>query len=71
MLAIATAGSRPPVERFDAHLAHQNRYVLAANREALAIEQVAKHPAARERMLEVQSIRRISTRSASEVGCGW
>ncbi len=56
MLAIAPAGARLLVERFDAHLAHQRRDVLAADREAFALQQVAQHPAAGERMLEMQLV---------------
>ncbi len=56
MLAMPATGPRPLVERLDAHPAHQRGDMLAADRDAFAIEQVTQHPTAGERMLQVQFV---------------
>ena len=47
---------RPAVERLDPHAPHQRRDVPAADRDALATQQVAQHPAARERVVQMQLV---------------
>ena len=44
------------VQRLDAHAPHQRGHVLAPDLEALAVEHVAQHAAARERVLQVERV---------------
>ena len=44
------------VQRLDAHAPHQRGHVPAPDLEALAVEHVAQHAAAREGMLQVQLV---------------
>ena len=50
------AGVRAAVDRLDPHALHQRRDMAAADRDALAVQQVAQHPAARERVVEMQLV---------------
>jgi len=43
---------RPAVERLNAHPLHHRRDPLSPDRGALAAQQIAQHPAARERIVE-------------------
>jgi hypothetical protein len=56
MLAIASTRPRLLVERLDAHLAHQRHHMLATDHEAFAPQQIAKHAAAGEPVLEVPPV---------------
>ena len=56
MLGMAPAGVRTAVDRLDTHLAHQRRHVLAPDCEALLEQQIAQHPAAGERQLQMQLV---------------
>jgi hypothetical protein len=47
---------RPAIERLDPHAPHHRRDPLAADRDALATQQIAQHPAARERVVEMQFV---------------
>ena len=47
---------RPPIDRLDPHALHQRRDMAAADRNALALQHVAQHPAARERIVEMQFV---------------
>ena len=46
----------PAIERRDPHAFHHRRDPLAADRDALATQQIAQHPAARERVVEMQLV---------------
>jgi hypothetical protein len=48
---------RTSVKRLDAHFAHQRRYMPAADDNAFQAQDVAQHPAAQERPLQVQLIK--------------
>jgi hypothetical protein len=47
---------RPAVERLNAHPPHHRRDPLSPDRGALAAQQIAQHPAARKRVIEVQFV---------------
>jgi hypothetical protein len=49
-------GVRPAIERLDAHPTHHRGDPLAPDRDALATQQIAQHPTARERVVEMQLI---------------
>src|SRR5205823_9731582 len=49
-------GIRPAIERLDPHPPHHRRDPLAADRDALPTQQIAQHPTARERVVEVQFV---------------
>jgi hypothetical protein len=49
-------GVGPPVERLDAHLAHQRGDVQPSNLMALLLEKPLEHAAARERIVEMQFV---------------
>jgi hypothetical protein len=53
---MAPAGVGLAVQRLNAHRVHQCGDVLATDEMAFALEQVAHHAAARERVLEMQLI---------------
>src|SRR5450631_2269230 len=46
----------PTIDRLDAHALHQRGDVAAADLDALAVQKVAQHPAARERVFQMQFI---------------
>ena len=50
------AGVRAAIDRLDPHALHQRRDMPAADRDALAPQQIAQHPRARERILEMQFV---------------
>src|SRR6202789_1752059 len=63
---------RPAVDRLDPHPPHHRRDPLPTDRDAFATQQIAQHPAARERMIEVQLIdpphdRQISRRNRTGI----
>ena len=47
---------RPAIQRLDPHALHQRRDVLAADMHAFATQHVAQHPAARERIVQMQFV---------------
>jgi hypothetical protein len=47
---------RPAIERRDVHALHHRRDALAADRDALATQQIAQHSAARERVIQMQLV---------------
>ena len=47
---------RPAIERRNAHALHHRRDALAPDRDALAPQQIAQHPAARERVIQMQLV---------------
>ena len=49
-------GVRPAIERLDRHALHHRSNPAATDRDALAAQQVAQHPAARERVVEMQLV---------------
>jgi hypothetical protein len=49
-------GVRPAIDRLDAHALHQRGDVAAADLDARAVEKVAQHPAARERIFQMQFV---------------
>lgn len=52
---VLPARVRLAVKRLDAHAPHQRAHVAPADRDARPAQQIAQHPAAGERMLQVQS----------------
>jgi hypothetical protein len=49
-------GVRSAIDRLDAHALHQRGDVAAADLDALAVEKVAQHPAAREWVFQMQFV---------------
>ena len=49
-------GAWPAVKSLNPHSLHQCFYVLTANFYSLSVQHVTQHPAARKRMVEVQSV---------------
>jgi hypothetical protein len=47
---------RPPINRLDAHPPHQRGDQFPADHHAFAAQQVAQHPAARERIVQMQRV---------------
>ena len=47
---------RPAVDRLDSHPPHHRGDTLAPDLDALAAQQIAQHPAARERVIEMQFV---------------
>ena len=47
---------RPAIDRGDAHALHHRRDALTADLDALAAQQIAQHPAAGERVVEMQLV---------------
>jgi hypothetical protein len=47
---------RSAVERLDAHPPHHRGNPFASDRDALATQQIAQHPAARKRIIEMQFV---------------
>ena len=47
---------RPAIDRLDAHAFHQRGDMATADLDALAVQKVAQHPAARERVFQMQFI---------------
>ena len=47
---------RAAIDRLDPHALHQRRDMAAADRNALAVQKVAQHPAARERVVQMQFV---------------
>src|SRR3974377_2353032 len=50
------AGVRAPIDRLDPHALHQCHDMAAANRNALAVQQIAQHSAPRERVIQMQLV---------------
>ena len=49
-------GVRLAIDRFDRHALHQRRDVQTSSLDAFEGEQIAEHPAARERIIQVQLV---------------
>jgi hypothetical protein len=47
---------RPAIQRLDAHPPHHRAHSLSADDDALATQQVTQHPAARERVVQMQRV---------------
>jgi hypothetical protein len=47
---------RPAIDRLDAHPPHHRRDPLPTDRDTFASQQIAQHPTARERVVQVQLI---------------
>src|SRR4029077_336755 len=47
---------RPPVDRLDPHPPHHRDDALATDLHALVVQQISQHPAARERVVEMQFV---------------
>jgi hypothetical protein len=68
---------RPAIQRLDAHAPHQRPHMVPVDRNALADQQMAQHPAARERTLQVQLVdpphdRQIARRlTRGSFACRW
>jgi hypothetical protein len=45
-----------PIDRLDSHALHQRGDMAATDGEALAVEKIAQHPAAREGKLQMQFV---------------
>jgi len=50
------AGVRTAIDGCDPHALHQARHVAPADRDALPVQEVAEHPAARKRVVEMQFV---------------
>ena len=50
------AGVRPAIDRLDSHALHQRRHMATADRDALALQEIAQHPAACEGVVEMQFV---------------
>jgi hypothetical protein len=46
----------PAIQRFDPHASHHRRHPIPADRHSLAAQQVTQHPAARERIVQMQGV---------------
>src|SRR5713101_4542060 len=49
-------GIGPAIDRLDSHALHQRRDMPAADHDALLVQQITQHPAARERPFEMQFV---------------